>query len=151
MKTPREIYDDPKSTKNDLRTAIACLTGWPLPDFSATKEASPSLFRQAQEYFLASYQANTGLKYFFSARDGSSLKLVLERLRELLEDKSDSGVYGAFCHLVDNLPEWYRKNQYNLPVIGSKFNDIINQIRQNGKDREHRVSDEYKRHLAASL
>lgn len=130
---------------------MACALGVECPVFEA-EQASTTLFKGCQMEFCRRYEAYTGLPYRFGARDGSALSSIITQIRSVLEDKDDTQVLVSFCALVENLPEWYKVNQFNLPVIDRKFNDIVVAIKknQNGSSTG-KVSDEYKRRVLGDL
>ena len=141
---------DAKASKNDLRRALAEALGERVPVFEVTEV----LFNRCRDAFVAEYERYTGLPYRFSARDGKALQSIIDQMRAILVgNRDDEAVLNGFCALVSNLPEWYRNNQFNLPVIDHKFNDIVRTIKneRHGNGKSNGIDDDYKRELLASL
>lgn len=71
--------------------------------------------------------------YIFDGMSGKHLKKLLEKIKELLHkngsDESDESIIQLFSAMCNNLPAWYKDK--DLSVINSKFNEIIEQIKNN--------------------
>lgn len=146
---PIDVLYDAKASKNDLRRALAKALGVAMPPSGS----SGSLFSECKDAFLEAYGQFTGLPYRFAAREGMALQSVISQMRAILADKSDESVLQGFRALVANLPDWYKRNQFNLPVIDRKFNDIILTIKneRNGNKGFGKVSDDFKRKVLGDL
>lgn len=143
---PLDVLYDPKASKDTLRRALAAALGVPVPEAAATS----TLFNACRAVFVEAYESHTGLPYRFGSREGMALQSILVQLRVLMADKGDESVLGGFHALIANLPDWYRQNQFNLPVIDKKFNDIVSSIKsKNGNNS--RISTDYKRRVLDTL
>lgn len=112
-----------RSSKEELRAALAWALGEaPQPPKWGAKE--PSVFNACKSVFSAEYRKTAGVPYVFGVKDGVALASIIKKL----EAMGESNIPGAFTVIVQNLPEWYRKNAFSLPVINSKFNEIIASI-----------------------
>lgn len=143
---PIDVLYDPKAGKAALREALAMALGVAMPE---AVERESSLFTNCNRHFGTAYKKHTGLTYRFGARDGMALSSILSQLRSILADKSDTAVQQAFVSLIDHLPDWYKQNQFNLPVIDKKFNDIVSSIKH--KNHGTTTSDDYKRKVLNDL
>ena len=143
---PIDVLYDPKASKAALREALASVLGVAVPESAATS----SLFTACRAVFTEDYTNHTGLPYRFGSRDGMALQSIISQLRVLMADKGDESVLAGFRALIANLPEWYRQNQFNLPVIDKKFNDIVSSIKSKHHGRNN-ISDDYKRRVLDTL
>lgn len=131
-----KVLNSRRSSKEELRSALAFAMGVaPPPPKEAAKEKST--FSQCKDIFHGSYENYTGVPYVFLAKDGIALSGIIKKI----EDLDSSNVAGTFIALLQNLPEWYKRNAFSLPVINSKFNEIIASISKktgtvNGNSRE---------------
>lgn len=73
------------------------------------------------------------VNYLFNGVSGKHLKQLLDKIRQLLaktnNDTSDQNVFNMFELIITNLPTWFQDK--DLPIINSKFNEIIEQIKNN--------------------
>lgn len=145
--TPLDVLHDPKASKAALRAALAAALGVEVPD----AEATASLFNACRAVFMEAYTNHSGLPYRFGSRDGMALQSIISQMRVILTDKGDESVLGGFRALIHNLPDWYRQNQFNLPVIDKKFNDIVSSIKSRQHGNNSRISDDYKRRVLGDL
>ena len=112
-----------RSSKEELRAALA----WALGEAPQTPKGGakePSVFNECKSVFSAEYLKTAGVPYVFGVKDGVALASIIKKL----EAMGESNMPGAFTAIVQNLPEWYRKNALSIPVINSKFNEIIASI-----------------------
>ncbi len=143
---PIDVLHDPRATKEALRNALATALGVELPG----TDASESLFTACRRVFEEAYTAHTGLPYRFGSRDGMALQSIISQMRAIMASKDDGSVLSGIRALIANLPDWYRQNQFNLPVIDRKFNDIVSSIKHSHGNNS-RISDDYKRRVLGDL
>ncbi len=100
-------------------------------------------YSESVAHFLTKYQQQTNVKYAFGARDGKALKEILQKI-----DQMGVGIpnHQTFAYIIDNLPEWDKKNAFSLTNINNRFNVILANIQQ-----QKRVSYGYKEKLASEL
>lgn len=88
------------------------------------------VYTKSVEFWLKEFR--TG--WTFSALHGKSLKSLIGKIKKVIADQkklpTDELILNTFKHLCRSLPEWYQDK--DLPVINSKFNEIVTQIK-NGK------------------
>lgn len=120
QQTAIKILRSARSSKEQLREALAWTLGEaPQPPKGVAKE--PSVFNECKSVFSAEYRKTAGVPYVFGVKDGVALSGIIKKIQALGEEN----VTGTFTALIQNLPEWYKKNAFSLPVINSKFNEII--------------------------
>ena len=122
QQTAIKILNSARSSKEQLREALAWTLGAPKPPKGGAKE--PSAFNECKSVFSAEYRKTAGVPYVFGVKDGVALASIIKKL----EAMGESNIPGAFTVIVQNLPEWYRKNAFSIPVINSKLNEIIASI-----------------------
>lgn len=116
-----KILNSRRSSKEELREALAWALDAPLPPKGGAKE--PGAFNACKSAFYTEYRKTTGVAYNFGVKDGVALAGIIKKIEAL-----DAPALITFTALVQNLPDWYKKNAFSLPVINSKFNEIIASI-----------------------
>ena len=131
QQTAIKILNSARSSKEQLREALAWTLGEaPQPSRNKFGTGSkggakePSVFNECKSVFSAEYRKTAGVPYVFGVKDGVALSGIIKKIQALGEEN----VTGTFTALIQNLPEWYKKNAFSLPVINSKFNEIIASI-----------------------
>lgn len=152
------ILNNPKSTKAALKHALSFALGVELkigdsqygPD---TKEKQQTVFNRCQQMFCDYYTKETeGKKYSFKGESGKALKELIEKISELIYPPTDDNIVDSFTAMIQNLPDWYKKNAFSLPVINRKFNEIIASISKNGKGKQQSgISQSYKDRIRNGL
>ena len=139
-----KILNGPKTSKERLRMALASSLG--VEYKPAKKEKPVSLFTQCCRVFMDIYKQDTGVDYAFSGKDGKALKELINKIETVQGVNED--VLVTFESMLRQLPDWYKKNAYSLPVVNGKFNEIIANIR-NGKKQS--ISEDYKERIHRDL
>lgn len=135
-----------RSTKQELREALAFALGIEAPQTAKTD--TKNVFNECREFFLYDYARQTGLSYYWTGADAAALKQLLMKIQQL-DNGNGERVFDLFVHLVSKLPEWYRTHAFTLPVINSKFNNIVRMIK-NQSNGNH-ISTEYRNRLLNDL
>lgn len=145
------ILKNPKSSKAKLREALAFALGVEYVQENTT-ERKQGVFTRCMKEFCDAYQNYSGLPYVFSPKDGKALKELIEKVKMIGSPNctSDETVVSTFVMLILKLPEWYKKNNFSLPVVNSKFNEIIASIKQNGNEQSG-ISNDYKNRVAERI
>lgn len=138
------IYNRKSSSKEALREALAFCLGVAY----VKKEKVTSIFEACKQFFSEKYKERTGIEYYWKAKDAVALNAILKQLEAINIHNSD--MFLLFQHLIHKLPEWYQKNAYSLPVINSKFNDIVRIIKQQNNGKTN-ISNEYKQQIIRDL
>lgn len=144
----KKVLFDQKATKAQLRQALAFMLD--VEYKPETKEKKQTIHNQCKMYFCTSYEKYTGISYMYTGKDAGSLSQLIEKIKGILETITDDNVVNTFKALIDKLPEWYKINQFSLPVINSKFNEIVSSIKQDGKSKSG-VSESYKERVLREM
>ena len=100
----------------------------------AKKDILKNCFPGAVKIFMEFYERKSGVKYSFTGKDGKHLKLILARLWDF--DKTENGILQRWEFLLENLNDNWVIENLSVPVINSKFNEILNKIKNHDKFRE---------------
>lgn len=99
-----------------------------------------NIYQLAVDYWLKLH-----VNYIFNGMSGKHLKQLLDKIKTLLEktnnDTSDQSILSMFELIINNLPDWFKDK--DLPVINSKFNEIIEQIK-NSKNEKSKPSSKFR-------
>ena len=97
-----------------------------------TKEES-FLNKELFDYLVEYYKKND-IHYPELKRHKSFVKKIAKKLSILMVNKkveiNETNIKNTFIHFFDNIPSWWKQNQFTLPSIEKNFTKIINQIRQ---------------------
>ena len=98
---------------------------------------------ESRVVFEKEYMTKNGIAYYYSPKDSSALKQMIGKIRMFMpdEDKNNDDAleynFTAFIHAILNsgkVEKWVLDN-FSLPVINSKFNEIYAQLK-NGTSRQ---------------
>lgn len=81
-----------------------------------------SIYELCVEFWLKEFKPG----WTFSGQQGKAMKSIINKI-EKLADGDTTKTLQAFKRMCNNLPEWYQNK--DLPVIDSKFNEIITEIK----------------------
>lgn len=144
------ILNNLKASKEELRSALAFSLG--VEYVPASKEKKESVFNDCKAIFFTFYTQETGLIYTFTGRDAKALKELVDKVKTIFNyPATDEQIPVAFGLLLEKLPDWYKKNAFSLPVINSKFNEIVSSISKNNGKGQSNISDSYKQKLINDL
>lgn len=144
------ILNNLKASKEELRSALAFSLG--VEYVPASKEKKESVFNDCKAIFFTFYTQETGLIYTFTGRDAKALKELVDKAKTIFNyPATDEQIPVAFGLLLEKLPDWYKKNAFSLPVINSKFNEIVSSISKNNGKGQSNISDSYKQKLINDL
>lgn len=118
-------------------------------------ENPKSLYALMKEIFIQKV-ADNGSVYYFEAKDGVNLARMRDKLEQLYQARgrggdSDEQKASGFKLILEHITDKWIIENFSIPVINSKWNEIINQISKNGKrtikadasshndDQRHRV------------
>lgn len=99
------------------------------------KESDPS-FNKCKEIFLKIYEERTAIKYYFIPKDAKALKELLNKIKFLSANASENynledNFFAFIAKAYETSTPWLKEN-FSLPIINSKFNEIYNAIK-NGR------------------
>lgn len=97
------------------------------PKEAKVEKPTDEAYRQCVAYWLKDFH----LGWNYGAVHGVAMKSILAKIRKAQPDSTTATVVATFKKLCQSLPEWYKTK--DLPVINSKFNEIITEIQQGPK------------------
>ena len=133
------ILKSTKASKEQLREALAASLG--VPYEAKAKDQQESIFTKCRRVFSDHYKQKTGLAYSFGAKEGKALKEILSKLTDQTTNATDDEIALTFEALIQNLPDWYKQNAFSLPRINGNFNEIVANIRNNGRRQQSGGND----------
>src|SRR5688572_23053603 len=95
-----------------------------IPREAKVEKPTDEAYRQCVAYWLKDFH----LGWTFGAIHGVALKSILAKIRKAQPDSANATVVATFKKLCQSLPEWFKDK--DLPVINSKWNEIITQIQR---------------------
>lgn len=80
------------------------------------------------------YRSKTKQKYYYDGKCAGSLKQITNKIKAVSgkEDLTDQEILSGFKYILLNLNDEWVLNNLSIPIINSKFNEILNKT-QNGK------------------
>lgn len=104
---------------------------------------NPTLQTELKEIAIEYAEVN-GLDLYYDAKQAGSLKGIIQRIKHIYKNhtKREAGreeVVALFQKILSEMPEYYRDN-YDLSIINSGFNRIVNHIRAKNKQIEPKQS-----------
>lgn len=87
-----------------------------------------SIYELCVDFWLKEFKPD----WTFGGQQGKALKSIIKKTQKIVGDETK--IVKAFKKMCSNLPEWYRNK--DLPVIDSKFNEIIADIRSKKPERQ---------------
>lgn len=133
------ILKSTKASKEQLREALAASLG--VPYEAKVKEQQESIFTKCRRVFVDHYKQKTGLVYSFGAKEGKALKEILSKLTSQTANATDDELALTFEALIQNLPDWWQQNAFSLPRINGNFNEIVANVRNNGRQQQSGGND----------
>lgn len=82
------------------------------------------VFTSCVDYWLKEFHPG----WTFGGVQGKALNSLINKIRASSADPADAILIATFKRLCQSLPEWYKGK--DLPVIDSKFNEIIEEIQK---------------------
>ena len=158
------------TTNNTNNNVTSTIVNVPSENASAGKEKNISVIKEKKEKkytiihrcrlaFEQHYLQKKGEQYYYEAKDANAIKHIIDKIKSKLpeEDKNNEDAiafnFDAFIQAILNsgrVEKWIIDN-FSLPVINSKFNEIYSQLKngrqqhQNARDDEQSFFDELER------
>lgn len=90
-----------------------------------------------KNFFLDFYLKLKGTGYVWGAKDSTQLIQLLKKIEFKVKEKkgdsfTDEDLYLGFCAIISKINDAWVINNFSIPIINSKFNDIFTKI-TNGK------------------
>lgn len=83
-----------------------------------------AIYKECVAYWLKEF--HVGWQY--GAIHGMALKSIINKIRKAQPEAPNATIVATFKKLCQSLPQWYRDK--DLPVINSKWNEIITEIQR---------------------
>ena len=88
--------------------------------------------------FLNNYYKDNDIHYPELSRHNSHIKKIVTKLSLLMVKRkvelNETNVENTFRIFFENIPTWWKQNQFTLPSINKNFTKILNQIKSNNKN-----------------
>ena len=119
------------------------------------KKETKTIYRVLRNKFEDVYEKVNGSKYYWKVKDAANHIQLLQQIEYHVKTKkgecTDQDLEDSFdviLYAIQNIPElnWYKQN-FSIPIINSKLNDIISTIKQGKSSRQQRVSTEISDHF----
>jgi len=98
-------------------------------------EKTPALHSEIIKSFTDYYFKAKNVEYIFNGgKDGTATKQIITKLKKICspDKQTDEDISKAFQYMISNITDTWILDNLDLPVINSKFNQIISTIK-NGK------------------
>ena len=92
-----------------------------------------TLHAQMRVEFEKHYLNVKGLEYYWTAKDGNALKQIITKLKKSGGD-DDKILEGWYIILKNNPDKWVNEH-LSIPLINSKYNEIVAQIKNSPKSK----------------
>jgi len=93
---------------------------------------------ESKQFFLNCYQSKTGSDFYWTPKDAVALISLLDKIKAKVREKfpkleKDTPEFGekltsGFQLILTNINDKWILNNYTLPIINTKFNEIYSQI-----------------------
>lgn len=120
-----------------------------LNEIIAIVEGKPpkELFNDIKEAYLSYYHNTKGEEYYWTAKDAGSVKHIVNKIRFKIRERgmeeTDELIVRSFQAVLARIKDRWILDNLSLPIINSKFNEIIAQNGQNNKLRAVLASKQY--------
>lgn len=115
-----------------------------VPNADASAEKKYSITHRCRLIFEEEYLKKTGIEYYYSTKDAAAIKQLVGKIKKFMPDNEKNNEdmleynFTAFIRAILNsgkVEKWVLDN-FSLPVINSKFNEIYSQLK-NGTSRQY--------------
>jgi len=99
---------------------------------------------ESKQFFLNCYQSKTGSEFYWEVKDAVALTKLLDKIKAKVREKfpqieSESTEFGekltnGFQLILTNIKDKWILDNYSLPIINTKFNEIYSQITTKAHD-----------------
>lgn len=121
-------------------------------------EKSPvTLHTLCKDLFHEKFRSLFGDEYYWEAKDAANLNAITKKIKRNRELKGlptdDDKILFAFGAFIDNIKDRWLLENFSIPNINSKFNEIISQAKQNGhrKQQQTTTDDELLENIKAGI
>lgn len=118
---------------------------------TTNKGGKQSLHSILKEDFIKWYKWKKKVDYYWTAKDGNNLKLLIKKLEFSIKSENmpenDEHIQAAFQNLLNmNNDEWIKDN-LSISIINSKYNELIAKIKSSPDNFRQRIIAEMQEEL----
>jgi len=103
------------------------------------KKTPATLHTVCKNLFIEKFKQLFGEEYYWEAKDGANLNPIIKKIRFNREKKEmpidDESISVAFSLFLDSITDKWLLENFSIPNINSKFNEIISQAK-NGRTKQ---------------
>ena len=103
------------------------------------KKTPATLHTVCKNLFIEKFRQLFGEEYYWEAKDGANLNPIIKKIRFNREKKEmpidDESINVAFSLFLDSITDKWLLENFSIPNINSKFNEIISQAK-NGRTKQ---------------
>jgi len=103
-------------------------------------------FLEMKNTFLSYYKKKKDLDYYFTGKDAGCLKQLTNKLKSTLKsvgkEANLTDTFTGFLNAIND--EWIIEN-LSIPIINSKYNEILSKIRKGRGTKGYRGDDKYEK------
>lgn len=130
----------PKKPDIDTDTDIDIDKVLPKGSIIISGEKTPAtLHTVCKNLFIEKFRQLFGEEYYWEAKDGANLNPIIKKIRFNREKKEmpidDESISVAFSLFLDSITDKWLLENFSIPNINSKFNEIISQAK-NGRTKQ---------------
>jgi hypothetical protein len=143
--TLQGYYDNPNSTPNDTLVANKKVisnkqkvVSYKEKKINIISEFDKQIRSEGKQFFLNCYQSKTGSDFYWEAKDAVALTKLLDKIKAKVREKfpeieNESAEFkekltSGLQIILTNIKDKWILDNYSLPLINSKFNEIYSQI-----------------------
>jgi len=114
------------ATDIDIEKELEIDKNFPVSKSETVKQSH----KEAIEIYMEYHLNKTGLKYAFEVKDAKAIQTLLKKLYEqLTKEKTVNNLLGALSYFLNAINDEWILNNLSLTNINSKFNEILNKIK----------------------
>lgn len=102
--------------------------------------APVSLHTKCKNLFLSKYKELTGEEYYWDRKDAGNMNPIIKKITFNREKKKmptdDESIESAFAAFLESIQDRWILDNFSIPNINSKFNEIISQAKSNGRTKQ---------------
>lgn len=157
-KTSKRLKKQAKQPDTVTVTVTDTDTVLPKGSINTSGEKSPvTLHTLCKDLFHEKFRSLFGEEYYWEAKDAANLNAITKKIKRNRELKGlptdDDNILFAFGAFIDSIKDRWLLENFSIPNINSKFNEIISQAKQNGhrKQQQTTTDDELLESIKAGI
>lgn len=118
-----------------------------IPKSSKSKSKSPTLVGKARKVFEEFYQAQYETPYYWTAKDASNMKQLLQKIAYSREHRDnplpvdDDSMLDALSKFLAKINKSWIADNFSVSIINSQYNAIISEIKNKSKQNNNGRTD----------